>query len=284
VLLRNDVPITHGAAARSLFAARTGTVVKYWSADTSDETIDPLVQRIVGATNGNLYRYAIGKLRDYPIPELRLPVGRGERLLDVGCNWGRWSIAAARKGYQVVGIDPDLEALVAASRVAKSLGLNITFLCADARYLPFPDASFTRVFSYSVIQHFGKADARAALAEVSRVLEANGQSMIQMPNAFGVRSVYHQARRGFHVRSLFDVRYWTPRELTKTFTGIIGPTTVSVDGFFGLGVQTSDVEILPRRYRVVVRASEGARRLATALPPLRHFADSLYLHSRRCRS
>src|SRR5207249_547474 len=60
VLLRGDVPMTHGAAARSLDAARTGTVVKYWSDDTSEGNIEPLVQRIVGATNGNLYRYAIG--------------------------------------------------------------------------------------------------------------------------------------------------------------------------------------------------------------------------------
>src|ERR1051325_1748054 len=68
VLLRPDVPITHEAIQRSLAAAKSGEVPQYWSKQTSDTGVDPLVQRIVGATNGNLYNHAIGKLRDYPIP------------------------------------------------------------------------------------------------------------------------------------------------------------------------------------------------------------------------
>jgi SAM-dependent methyltransferase/uncharacterized protein YbaR (Trm112 family) len=281
VLLRPDVPQTHGAIGRSLEAAQSGTVANYWTSDVDIGGVDPLVQRIVAATNGNLYQHAVGALTDYPIPNLRLPEARGDQLLDIGCNWGRWSIAAARKGYQVIGIDPDLEALVAASRISRSMGLNIIFLCADARFLPISNASISRVFSYSVLQHFSKPDARVALAEVGRVLQADGESLIQMPNAFGVRSLYHQVRRGFRVRSVFDVRYWTPRELDTTFSTLIGPTTVSVDGFLGLGIQPSDAAMLPRRYRAVVRTSEALRRLAGILPPLKHAADSLYLRS--CR-
>jgi 2-polyprenyl-3-methyl-5-hydroxy-6-metoxy-1,4-benzoquinol methylase/uncharacterized protein YbaR (Trm112 family) len=283
VLLRPDVPITHEAIRRSLAAAQSGEVPRYWSQQATDNGIDPLVQRIVAATNGNLYRHSIGKLRDYPIPAIRLPAGNGETLLDVGCNWGRWSIAAARKGYRVVGIDPDLEALVAASRIAKTKGVEICFVCADARYLPFQSFSFSRVFSYSVIQHFSKPDARAALSEIARVLKPGGESLIQMPNALGIRSLYHQVRRGFRARNIFDVRYWTPRELSKTFKDIIGPTDTSVDGFFGLGIQASDLPILPLPYRLVVRASEGLRRLARDIPPLMQVADSLYLHSRQSR-
>ena len=280
ILLREDVAVTHGAIARSLEAARTGVVAKYWTTESVAGGVDPLVQQIVGATNGNLYRHAVGTLRDYPIPELRLPDGGGKLLLDIGCNWGRWSIAATRKNYRVVGIDPDLEALLAASRISKSMGLSIQFLCADARYLPFADASFARVFSYSVIQHFSKADARATVAEVARVLEPGGESLIQMPNAFGIRSLYHQVRRGFKVRNIFDVRYWTPRELASTFGALIGPTTISVDGFLGLGIQPSDLDILPLPYRAIVHTSETLRALTHLVPPLTNLADSLYLHSR----
>ena len=284
VLLRADVPITHEAIRRSLAAAQTGEVPHYWTSEATHTGVDPLVQQIVGATNGHLYNRSIGKLRDYPIPVIRLPIASGETLLDVGCNWGRWSIAAAQKGYRVVGIDPDLEALVAASRIAKTKGLEISFVCADARHLPFKSSSFSRVFSYSVIQHFSKPDARAALSEIARVLKPQGESLIQMPNALGIRSLYHQVRRGFRTRNIFDVRYWTPRELSRTFRDIIGPTDTSVDGFFGLGIQASDLPILPLPYRVVVRASEALRKLTRAVPPLAHVADSLYLHSRQSRT
>ena len=81
----------------------------------------------VGATNGILYKDAIGKLDHYPIPVLRMPPGAGRRLLDIGCNWGRWSIAAARLGYRPIGIDPSLGAVLAAKRVSEKLGLDVQF-------------------------------------------------------------------------------------------------------------------------------------------------------------
>ena len=46
-----------------------------------------------------MYAHLIGSLGDCPIPELCLPpAGADASLLDVGCSWGRWSMAAARKG------------------------------------------------------------------------------------------------------------------------------------------------------------------------------------------
>src|SRR5262249_51760405 len=158
------------------------------------EPIDPVVNALVVATSGNLYREVRGHLTTYPIPELRLPGGSGH-FLDVGCNWGRWCIAAARKGYQVVGIDPSLGAELAARRVSQRLGLDVSFVVADARFLPFAAASYDVVFSYSVLQHLSKADAAAALREVARTLAPGGCSLIQMPNVFGIRSLYHQLNR-----------------------------------------------------------------------------------------
>src|SRR6266581_1544234 len=75
--------------------------------DTQSEfPVDPAVSWLIESTSGALYRPLIGKLTNYPIPQLRLPPGEGRTLVDIGCNWGRWSVAAARLGYKVVGIDP----------------------------------------------------------------------------------------------------------------------------------------------------------------------------------
>src|SRR5439155_16532053 len=78
------------------------------------DSIDPVVSFLVPATNGIAYRHLIGKLTHYPIPNLRLSAGHGALFLDIGCGWGRWSIAAARKGYVPVGLDPSLGAVLAA--------------------------------------------------------------------------------------------------------------------------------------------------------------------------
>jgi hypothetical protein len=97
-----------------------------------------------------------------------------------------------------------------------------------------------------------------------------------MPNAFGIRSLYHQARRGFREADRFDVRYWTPQALLRTFSREIGPSTLSIDGFFGLGIQPADVDLLPLHLRPVVHSSEFLRRHAPFLLPV---ADSLYVRS-----
>ena len=107
---------------------------------------EDLVDDAISATCGNLYRHLIGNVREYPIPELRLPPGDGRTFLEVGCNWGRWCVSAARSGYRAVGVDPSLDAIRAARRVAEQLGVDATYLVADARHLPFADASFDAVF------------------------------------------------------------------------------------------------------------------------------------------
>jgi ubiquinone/menaquinone biosynthesis C-methylase UbiE len=59
---------------------------------------------------------------------------------------------------------------------------------ADARFIPFADDSIDTVFSYSVLQHFSRTDALAALTEFHRVLAPGGGLLVQMANAAGARS------------------------------------------------------------------------------------------------
>lgn len=279
IMLIGEVPPTHGAIKRSLAASIEGCKSETVIEDRLAGEISPTVQRVIAATCGIMYEHLVDNLQRYPIPEIRLPASRGEMLLDIGCNWGRWSIAAARKGYRVIGLDPDLGVLQAARGVAEEMGVFITFVAGDARHLPFKSESFDQVFSYSVLQHFSKDDVRQSLSSVGRVLKSGGRALIQMPNAFGVRSIYHQVRRGFRAPREFEVRYWTPKELNREFTRLIGPTRVSVDGFFGLGIQNTDADLMPRKYRMVIFASEMLRRASGRFAPLRFLADSLYLAS-----
>jgi SAM-dependent methyltransferase len=243
--------------------------------------VDPVVRYMVSQTCGNLYKPLVGKLSAYPIPELRLPTGGGESLLDIGCGWGRWSVAASRKGYRPVGIDPSLGAVLAARRVSDQLGTHGIFVVADARHLPFRADFFDIVFSYSVLQHFSKDNVNIALREVARVLKQGGTSLIQMANAAGIRSLQLQMRRRFKEARGFEVRYWTLPELRREFSRVIGPSSASVDGYFGLGLQRSDIGVLTVARRLLVHCSECLRRLSTSWKWMRYFADSLYIQSTR---
>jgi SAM-dependent methyltransferase/uncharacterized protein YbaR (Trm112 family) len=243
--------------------------------------VDPVVAMVIPGTCGLLYVHRQGAYTSYPIPDLRLPQAHGELFLEIGCNWGRWCVAAARKGYEVVGIDPSLAAVLAAQRVAKQLGVEARFVVADARRLPFAPRTFDVVFSYSVIQHFRRDNAEVAVEEVGKVLRPGGVSFIQMPNRIGARSLYHQARRGFAEPppATFDVRYWWLSELERLFERAVGPTKIQVDGFFGLGIQSTDVEHMKPLHRLVCHASDLLRKASEAVPALVQVADSVYARS-----
>lgn len=245
----------------------------------SNGKIDPLVSFLVGATNGIAYKHLVGKLQEYPIPELRLPPADGKFLLDIGCNWGRWCMAAARLGYMPIGIDPSLGAVLAARRVAVQLGLKARFVVGDARFLPFLTGSMDVIFSYSVIQHFSRADATSTIREVGRVLRVNGRSLIQMPTVLGLRCLYHQARRKFREAHEFEVRYWGVPALRRLFAEHVGRTTFSVDCFFGIGLQAADLQWMPPLHRAAIRASELLRRTSRMVPQLCYVADSVYVES-----
>jgi len=244
------------------------------------DSVDPIVSFLVGATSGNMYRDLIGKLETIPIPEFRMPSGNG-LMLDIGCSWGRWSVAAAQNGYTVVGIDPSLGAVLAAKRLTQELGIDAQFVVADALRLPFQDKTFDYIFSYSVLQHLSRDDCEKITREAGRVSNDNAELMIQMANMFGIRSLYHLARRGFRSGSGFDVRYYSPNQLVRMFEKNYGHSRLSVDCYFGLGIQAADRHVVSTPKRLVIDASEFLRSAAGHLPFLRYAADSLYICSYR---
>jgi 2-polyprenyl-3-methyl-5-hydroxy-6-metoxy-1,4-benzoquinol methylase len=242
------------------------------------EAVDEHVRASLIKTHGNLYRGA--RLTRYPIPPFPLPGGDGGALLDVGCNWGRWTIAATRAGWRPTGIDLAKKSVGAARRVAEQLGVEAEYVVADARELPFDDGSFAAVFSYSVLQHLAKEDVPRVVSEIGRVLRPGGIVWIEMPNARGPLNLVRQARRGFSAGSGQDVRYWTLAELRRTF-GAIGPVSISADGFLTINPQAADLDLLPPRSRAVVRISERLTRASERLPLLVQVADSVVVHARK---
>ena len=163
--------------------------------------------------------------------------------------------------------------------ISRQLGVDTAFVVADARYLPFREGCFDVTFSYGVLQHFSKENARTALAEMGRVLSDHGKILVQMPNKYGIRSFQQRMRRGFSEGEAFQVRYWTTAELIETFRDRFGNVRLTADCYFGLGIQASDVDLLPAKYRAIVHLSELLRKVSRSVKPLAKIADSVYLES-----
>ena len=68
---------------------------------------------------------------------------RHQRVLDLGCGDGRLALGAAPHAREVVGLDPDREAIRAATQRARDTGArNARFVVGAAQELPFDDTSF----------------------------------------------------------------------------------------------------------------------------------------------
>ena len=99
-------------------------------------------------------------------------IGPGQRVLDVAAGTGNVAIRAAEAGADVVASDLTPESLAAGEREARTLGLELDWVVADAQALPFADAEFDVVTS-----SFGAMfapDHRAVADELLRVCRRGG--------------------------------------------------------------------------------------------------------------
>ena len=129
-------------------------------------------------------------------------VGRAERILDVGCGTGGFSVALASshvlRPMQVVGIDASQLAVRAAQVRATGHDLSpsqVSFLSYSAgEQLPFEDDYFDLTVCSSVLEYVTSKQARAELiTELGRVTRPRGYVFISTPNPLRLKE-HHSGR------------------------------------------------------------------------------------------
>jgi len=142
----------------------------------------------------------------------RLGVRPGDRVLDLGCGFGRHAFQAARLGAAVVAVDAGADEV---AKVVATFGAmaeageldaetaRVGAVQGDALALPFPDASFDRVIASEVLEHI-PAD-EVAMVELTRVLRPGGSMAVTVPRCgpelvnWALSDEYHNVPGG-HVR------------------------------------------------------------------------------------
>ena len=108
-------------------------------------------------------------------------LGASGRMLDVGTGPGHIPLLVCERvpGARVVGVDLARRMLEVAERLraASPPRDRIEYRLADAKRLPFEDASFDAVFSNTILHHI--PDPVPFLAEVRRVLAPEGVLLIR---------------------------------------------------------------------------------------------------------
>jgi len=146
-----------------------------------------------------------------------LPQVQGRRLLEVGCGTGNISLALARRGAQVAGLDRSLPMLTQAQAKSRREGLAITWIKGLASPLPFSDGSFEGVMSILALDFV--ADREGALQEMIRVLHPGGFLAVAMLNRFSSWTLKRVFRDWLKPTLWRKVRFITPGELWRLISG-----------------------------------------------------------------
>lgn len=143
-----------------------------------------------------------------------------KRILNVGCSEPIDELFFARQEMRCwVGLDQSQKMLAAARDIldrelAPLLAGRVVLCAADAGRLPFPDAAFDLVVSFSALEHIPDPMVRRrAFAEIARVTRPGGSVAITVPNRY---SLFYFCHRRNMVRGTAEYGYahlYSPREL-----------------------------------------------------------------------
>jgi SAM-dependent methyltransferase len=128
----------------------------------------------------------------------RLPPGT--RVLDAGCGEGVLVEAYAGR-LRIAGIDDNYSS----AHVCRGSLLA----------LPYGDASFDRALCLDVLEHLAYADQPRALAELRRVLTADGELLVSVPNLAHLQSRLNFLLRGRFIRTASEVKHPGDRPLVE---------------------------------------------------------------------
>lgn len=113
--------------------------------------------------------HAVARLSGLGLPD-------GATYLDAGCGNGAAATEiATKRGLTVTGVDID-PAQIAIARLRACGGPRAEFLVADARALPFDDATFDVVATNKMLHHVD--DWERTLRELIRVLRVKGHLLV----------------------------------------------------------------------------------------------------------
>ena len=120
-----------------------------------------------------------------------------ERILDLACGYGRHSLALARRGFSVTGVDLTSVLIDDAVETAKAESLPATFICSDIRDVLF-DNEFDVVLNLAdgAIGYLeNDAENLKIFDVIARALRPGGKHIMDICNAD-------------HARHYFPKKHW----------------------------------------------------------------------------
>ncbi|MGR3295899.1 MAG: class I SAM-dependent methyltransferase [Candidatus Bathyanammoxibius sp.] len=142
----------------------------------------------------------------------QIPVG--SNVLDLCCGGGEMSLAIAKQGATVTGVDYVKQMCYLCQELFAKEGYQAQFHNSDATNLPLASESFSHVVcAGSSLNSMPNEDARSTIREIARVVKPGGTVYLAILNPHGLRNLLAAAkgvvqgapRWGFYYRSGYGI-------------------------------------------------------------------------------
>ena len=121
-------------------------------------------------------------------------IGTKGVVLDLCCGTARHSIALAKRGLHIIGMDLSENLLKIAKSRMKQARFQLPLVRADMRFFPFRDNVFHAIFS--MFTSFGylpsEGEDALSLLEINRVLQRKGKFVLDVANRDHVFKVFRE--------------------------------------------------------------------------------------------
>ncbi len=123
-------------------------------------------------------------------------VGKGGRVLDLGCGIGRHSIPLAKRGYTIVGVDLSPAYVKGAREYASSEAVvdSTSFHVGDVRriasVLEGQDPFDSTINMWTSLGYYGEVVDRDVLRQVAALTTADGLLLVEMASKDGILRVF----------------------------------------------------------------------------------------------
>lgn len=200
-------------------------LVRYYYAITPDDPPDL-------AEHWTRHHLAEATIADQLLMATQMLDGQGRALLDLGCSTGGMVVAAARWGWNAVGIDVALRWLVIGRVRLAEAGVSQPLVCANAEHLPFASETVDAVTANDLLEHSGHPqavldEARRVCAVGARVVFTGNNRYAPLPEPqlriWGVTQLPRRWQAGYVARQRPDVHRYrvlvpSARELQRMLT------------------------------------------------------------------
>jgi ubiquinone/menaquinone biosynthesis C-methylase UbiE len=133
-----------------------------------------------------------------------------DRILDLGCGKGHWTIALGQKCAHAVGVEPDAKKIQVANDFLRRSRLKrkIKFIPSTLEKAGLPDQSIDHMFSFCVLEHI--QNLHKVLVEVKRVLKPGGKIHVSVDS---LTTIKNQNIISKHKKDNYVVQYFDKQTL-----------------------------------------------------------------------